>query len=127
MRYVLVALALGALSACGNGDDGQSAGSCADLVTFAGVDYLGTGDEVGAAGVSVAGDELGPAEQPACDDGGSEDGVVFGGGTRTAYALVGLDQQWAIAFGSDRTDARIYIVDGPDIPAEVRARLRPAT
>jgi hypothetical protein len=126
MRYLFVAAAVAALAACGNGDDDKSADSCADLVTIAGMDYLGTGDVVGTAGGPQVSAEFGPAVKPACDDGGSENGVNSERETGTAYTLVGIDKRWAIAFGSGPADATIYVVNGGDIPPDVQTKLKPA-
>jgi Family of unknown function (DUF6281) len=125
--HVLLAVALAVLAACGNGDDGHNAESCADSVTLGGAGYLGTGDTVGTAGHLQLGDELGPAVRPACDDGGSEDGIISERETGTEYALVGIDERWAIAFGSSRADATIYVVNGEDVPSEVQTKLRATT
>ena len=128
MRYVVVAAVLVVLAGCGNGsgDEGGGSASCADSVMFAGIEYLGTmtpaAQEAGSSGTPVLGEALGTGERVACDDGGSEAGVIHEGGNGTAYSLEGVDERWVIAFGDDAADARVYVVNG-NIPKDVQATL----
>lgn len=118
LAVTALVLAVGLLAGCGSGRGTNAEASCSGMVMFAGRDYLPMAGRSEADGRVVVGKELGQARMPACDDGG---GLVEAE-TGTAYAVVGVDDRWAIAYGPTQASATVYVVNEP-IPKDVQAAL----
>lgn len=101
---VLVAMSV-ACSSSADGDDGESAGSCAYLVEYRSRTYAGT-----EATDFTVGDRLGVATVPPCDDtGGSDRGGETAPTSATAYAIEGVDPGIAIALDQSSDGEVIFV------------------
>ncbi|MER6291240.1 DUF6281 family protein [Streptomyces sviceus] len=103
LRILTVAL-LAAVAGCTSG--GESASSCAGVVTYGNRTYLPAG-EIG----FTVGERLGTAETVECDDTPNEPGVTIPAGTTAAYAVEGRDPAEAIAVGDSPAAARLMEAD----------------
>lgn len=97
---VMTVAALATAVGCASG--GEASASCAGLVTYENRDYLPTVDVD-----FTAGERLGTATVPECDDAPNDPGVTIPEGTTTAYAVKGVDPAEAIAVGDTPAEARL--------------------
>lgn len=110
-----------AFSACG-GSDEESTASCAYAVSFDGRNYLGTGLRAGESGRPAAIEKLGAAQLKPCNDDGKND-VSRDPAEGLAYAMSGVSQRYAIAFGDDPETAMILVSSETKLPDDVRAEI----
>jgi Family of unknown function (DUF6281) len=113
-----------ALSSCGGSgadDGGESSGSCAYIVEFDGVEYLGTGTYINSSepGPTVGG-EIGSGEISPCSLVDDPDA----GKSRTVYRVTGVDKRWAVAFGDSPDHAMILVVKDGRAPQGVIRKLK---
>lgn len=109
-------LAVACTSGSGGDGGGEQAASCAYRVLYQDRTYRDV------AGVRfTAGEELGPATLPPCDDTGGRDDAGQAGETTTAYRVDGVPPEVAVAVGNSPGDTIFVAVhSGGELPPEVR-------
>jgi len=98
-----------------DGADGQAA-SCAYLVHYQDRSYQDVANVE-----FTAGEELGSATVPPCDDTGGQEDAEQSGDTVTAYRVDGISPDVAVAVG-DSPDDTVFVVaySGGELPPEVQ-------
>ncbi|MFJ6988550.1 MULTISPECIES: DUF6281 family protein [unclassified Streptomyces] len=120
-RVPLVAAMLMLAAACtsqsdGGGGGGDRAESCAYLVVYEGRTYQGVANVE-----FTAGEKLGSAAVPPCQDTGEQDTTEAPAETTTAYTVDGISPALAVAVGDTPDEITFMAVHrGGELPPEVR-------
>ncbi|MFF5104495.1 DUF6281 family protein [Streptomyces sp. NPDC000134] len=106
-------------AACTSGSisgGGERASACAYRVVFQDRTYQDVANVE-----FTAGDELGPATVPPCDDTGGQDEAEESEEATTAYAVDGISPEVAVAVG-DSPDDVVFVAaySGDELPPEVQ-------
>lgn len=111
----IVVLSLGACTA--EGGSGDRAAACVNRFTYEGRTYRDVGQVR-----FTAGEKLGSATRPPCNDTGGQEADEIAGETGTAYAVDGISPEVAIAVGDTADDATFFVSSsfGTELPQEVR-------
>jgi hypothetical protein len=112
----MAALAVAA-AACttSSSSDGDGAASCVYRILYQDRTYEDVADVT-----FTAGEKLGTATQPACDDTGGQD-EILPADTMTAYEVDGVPPEVAVAVGDTPADARLVAVySDKELPPEVQ-------
>ncbi len=99
-----------------NSDGGERAASCAYRVIYQDRTYRDVANVE-----FTAGEKLGPATVPPCDDTGGQDEAEQAGETTTAYEVDGISPELAVAIGDAPGDV-VFVAayTGDELPSEIR-------
>jgi len=112
----MLMLAVACTSENSSGGGGEQAESCAYRVLYQDRTYRDVANVE-----FTAGEKLGSATVPPCDDTGGGDASEQAGETTTAYKVDGVPPEVAVAVGDSPDDTTLVAVySGDELPSEIR-------